>query len=101
MKSPDLLAIGVILMFVLIAFSNAFSDIPYKINYQGKLTNPDGTNVRDSTYTMTFTIYDSCIGGNVKWQETQSVVVNNGIFSVLLGQVNPIDPSVVPFDMPY
>lgn len=29
------------------------------------------------------------------------MIVKNGIFSVLLGQVNPIDPSVVPFDIPY
>lgn len=102
MKPRKLLIILVILVLVVfVGLSSTLADIPYKINYQGKLTNPDGTNVPDSTYSMTFKIYDACVAGNLKWEETQSVNVNNGIFSVLLGEVYPIDPAVVPFDIPY
>ena len=30
-----------------------------QINFQGKLTNADGTNVADNTYSVVFTLYDA------------------------------------------
>ncbi|UCE08431.1 MAG: hypothetical protein JSW07_10585, partial [bacterium] len=41
-----------------------------------------------------FKIYDSETNGNVLWSETQSVSVVDGLFSVLLGSVTPIQLSV-------
>lgn len=82
-----------ILLTVLI-FSVTSSEVPKMINYQGKLTDPQGVLI-DSTISITFSIYSDSVGGDILWSETQSsVLVQNGIFSVLLGSVNPIPDSV-------
>jgi len=65
------------------------------INYQGKLTTPEGALV-DTTIPMEFYIYPT-IGGPAGplWAETLStVIVEKGVFSVLLGSVNPIPYSI-------
>jgi hypothetical protein len=72
------------------------SAITSLISFQGKLTNPDGTNVTDSNYSIRFRIYtdptaDSanvCNPGTntCKWEETQATVaVSAGLFQVSLG----------------
>lgn len=73
-----------------------------QINFQGKLTNPDGTNVTNGTYSIVFTIYSggtSSGGGTNVWTETQSsVTVTDGIFQVALGSVNATLASAVDFN---
>ena len=40
---------------------------------------------------MAFRLYDAASGGSSLWEETQSVTVgDNGLFSVMLGEVNPM-----------
>jgi hypothetical protein len=59
------------------------------INYQGRLTNPSGAPL-NTTVTMVFRVVDDIgnpLGG---WSEMQSVPVQNGFFSVLLGSVTPL-----------
>ena len=77
------------------AFSTLlYAAVPQMINYQGKITTPAGALV-DTTVQMTFTIYDDSTTGNVLWADTLgSVSVEKGVFSVLLGSVNPIPDSV-------
>lgn len=66
-----------------------------QINFQGKLTNPDGTNVVDGTYSIVFGIYSASSGGSAIWTETQSSVsVTGGIFQVALGSVTSLPGSV-------
>lgn len=70
------------------------------IHFQGKLTNPDGTNVTDGTYSILFTVYDGGTdtgGGTNVWSETQSTTVSNGIFDVYLGSVNTTLGTAVDF----
>ena len=70
-----------------------------RLNYQGRLVDPStGNPVPDDGYSMVFTIYDAESDGNVKWTETQTVTVTNGLFNVLLGSQTPLDASV--FDGP-
>lgn len=65
------------------------------ISYQGTLTNPAGTPI-EGTVTMKFALYDAASGGNVVWgPETQSVDVDTGLFHVLLGSVQSIDPAAL------
>ena len=59
--------------------------VPPMINYQGKLRQPDGTAVVDSTYDVQFSIYDVSTGGTPLWSETQSIQVNGGKFATLIG----------------
>ena len=72
------------------------------INFQGKLTNPDGTNVTNGNYSIRFRIYtdptadtaDPC-ANSCLWEETQATVaVNDGIFRVALGSVASLPGSV-------
>lgn len=73
----------------------AFAEVPQMINYQGKLTKPDSPFPPDTTVSITFTIYDDSTNGIPLWQEFQpSVQAKYGIFSVLLGSVDPIPDTV-------
>lgn len=77
---------------------NAKADIPRSINYQGKITDLAGTPAADGTYTAEFRIYDVESGGTPLWDETQSVILSGGLYSVLLGGVTPL---YLVFDRPY
>jgi hypothetical protein len=70
------------------------TDIPHVLSYQGVLTDPAGNPVPDSSYQITFSIYDSSTGGTLLWSETQTVQVTGGRFNVLLGSVNPLSLEV-------
>ena len=65
--------------------------IPKMFSYQGRLTDTLGNPVPTDTYQLTFRLYTQPIGGTPFWSETQRVLVKEGLFSVLLGAVNPIN----------
>ncbi|MFH1245214.1 MAG: hypothetical protein V1662_01890 [Candidatus Omnitrophota bacterium] len=72
--------------------------VPEMIRYQGKLT---GTNAAplNGKYNITLRLYNAASAGTLLWSETQQQVeVANGIFTVLLGSVAPLD---LAFDEPY
>ena len=86
-KSFVLLVMGTVIFFLC---SVSSADVPDSINYQGKLTTGTGGCLND-TVQMIFTIYSDSLGTSAEWTETQNnVVVKEGIFSVLLGSVNPL-----------
>lgn len=102
-----LLVIALILYtFYMIPSAQASVGINNQINFQGKLVNPNGTNVADGIYNLQFKIYqdgDGVLGGGdetLKWTETrlrnnsQGVSVTNGIFQVNLGSVNAFGSSI-------
>ena len=92
--------LGAICLCLLLA-SAAFAEVPQMINYQGKITTPQGALI-DTSISMTFAIYTDSIGTDSLWSETQfAVVVEKGIFSVLLGSVNPIPDSVFSGEVRY
>ena len=70
--------------------------IPKKINYQGYLTDPQGT-ATDGTVSIVFFIYSQSSGGTALWTEAQTVTVTDGMFSTNLGDTTPI---TLPFDAP-
>jgi len=85
----------VVLFFVAFAWSDP---IPHLINYQGVLTD-DAGNPLNAPQNLTFRIYNLESGGSRLWGETQNnVPVENGLFNVILGSVNPLD---LPFDEDY
>jgi len=98
-----ILILSLTLSFSLCALS--FADIPHLINYQGKLTDKDNKPVADGTYPVTFRIYDAETAGNLLWEEKWDgasgrplVSAYKGIFSVMLGGVNPLN---LDFSKPY
>ncbi len=75
--------------------TRASAAINPQINFQGKLTNPDGTNVTNGTYSIGFRIFTVPSGGSNVWSETQpSVTVTDGVFRVALGSITPLPGSV-------
>jgi len=66
--------------------------IPTLIDFQGKLTD-NNNNAQAGSFNMTFIIYTQSTGGAILWQENKLVTVTGGIFSTLLGSVNPINTS--------
>ena len=64
--------------------------IPRMLSYQGRLTDNSGSPVPNGNYQLTFRLYQQENGGSPFWTETQTVSVQNGLFSVLLGSVTPI-----------
>lgn len=87
-----------IVIFAIVSISrvqHANAAINPQINFQGKLTNTDGTNVTNGTYSIVFSIYTVSSGGSNIWTETQgSVSVTDGIFRVSLGSVTALPGSV-------
>jgi hypothetical protein len=71
-------------------------EVPGMMNYQGRLTGLDGKPVPDGVYSVTFRIYseENAPVEEAVWSETQRVNVEGGLFSVLLGSVNPITADV-------
>lgn len=99
MKSKAILSLVVVSLALSFSYSSA--EVPRMINYQGKITTPQGALI-DTTISMVFTIYDDSAGGSALWTETQtSVAAEKGIFSVLLGSVNPIWDTVFTGDLRY
>ena len=91
----------IIILLLAISFQlsaiSCFADIPHLINYQGKLTDKDNKPI-EGTHAITFRIYDAETSGTLLWEETQSVTIQKGIFSVMLGGVTALN---LAFDKPY
>jgi hypothetical protein len=70
---------------------------PGKLTYQGFLTDVNGTPIGNATPVNTniiFQIYDAATGGTVIWGSQQTVTIDKGHFSALLGEgsANGSDP---------
>jgi hypothetical protein len=62
---------------------------PGMLSFQGFLADADGNPLGKTAPTntiVTFRIFDASTGGNLKWSEQQTVTVDAGHFSVLLGE---------------
>ena len=96
-------AILIIVIMTLLVFATAaHAEIPRYMQFQGKLTETDDTPLIGSQK-LTFRIYDVETGGTPIWSEIHNDVdIENGVFSVLLGGIDPANnPLDVAFDKPY
>ena len=85
------------LFFCLLAFAKN-ANAQATLSVQGSLQNFNGTAVDNGVYDITFKLYTTDNGGTAIWSEVQSVSVVSGVYSVHLGEVNPLDVS---FDQTY
>src|SRR5688572_20548 len=85
---------AVFLLLAWLAAGSVFA-APRAISFQGRLTD-SSSNPLTGTYSIQFSIWDTGpgAGGTQLWSETQSINADNGIFSVLLGTVSALSPSV-------
>lgn len=90
-------------MLACFAFSTpvkALQTVPYKMNFQGRVTDASGNALANGTYNMKFRIYDALTAGTLQWSEQRAnsastgVTVTNGLFSVQLGDVTSLPISI-------
>lgn len=88
--SARLLSAAIILVLVC---GSVDAQVPRLLNYQGRLTSA-ATPV-DTAVSITFTLYADSTGAATVWTETHpAVLVDDGLFAVLLGSVTPLPPGV-------
>ena len=83
------LAVGAIALGQAEQFHAADANPPERMTYQGYLVDGNGDPLGNSAsvnYDVIFRIYDAKSGGTKLWTEQQTVTVNKGYFSVLLGE---------------
>jgi hypothetical protein len=73
------------------------AQIPHRLSYQGFLKTSAGAPVT-TTVPISFRIYDVAVNGVALYSENQSVLVTNGVFSVVIGSITPLS---LAFDVPY
>jgi hypothetical protein len=81
-------------MWACLPAGQATAAITDYISFQGKLTNSDGTNVTNNSYSIVFSIYSVASGGSAVWTETKSVTVTDGLFQTNLGDTTTLPGSV-------
>lgn len=70
------------------------------MNFQGRLTDSSGNPMAAGSYNMKFRIYDAASSGTLLWSEDRlisagnGVAVTNGLFSVQLGEVSTLSPTL-------
>ena len=69
---------------IICVVSILLATIPQVLNYQGKLVDSEGVGLNE-TLPITFKLYTSETGGESLWTETQTVLINKGLFSTILG----------------
>jgi len=84
-----------------IAFSvSSTAQIPRTLSYQGVLTDTLGNPKPKGIYAFTMRLYETSTGGSPIWIELKNLSVSRGLFSTILGDQTPFDPSIR-FDRQY
>jgi hypothetical protein len=79
------------LLIILISVSIYSQTFPQIVNFQGVLKDENGNFYPDGQYEIKINIYNSETGGSSLWDETQNVNLEDGIFSIQIGDVNPLN----------
>ena len=88
-RNIAVLAVGAIALGQAEQIHAADANPPERMTYQGYLVDGNGDPLGNSApvnYDVVFRIYDAKSGGTKLWTEQQTVTVNKGYFSVLLGE---------------
>ena len=76
-----------------VSSADAAITVPDELTEQGRLLDANGVPV-SGTVTLVFTLYDASMGGKTLWTETDSVMLDSGYYSVVLGEVTPLPAGV-------
>ncbi len=81
--------------------AEAAQSIPYKVNFQGRLTDNSGNIMPDGQYNIKFRIFDDPSAGSNVWQEDwvrgaadRRITVENGLFNIQFGTYTALSPSL-------
>jgi hypothetical protein len=92
------LAFVMVSLFVLALTANTAhaSGCPNLLNYQGRLTESDGTPVADEPHSFTFALFTTPTGGSPIWSESIDLTTTDGLFTHLLGSVTALPADLFP-----
>lgn len=83
--------LSIITLITIVLLCTTALAVPPQMTYQGRLLDDSG-NPLTGTFEMQFTIYSDPDGTSPIWTENYPAVsVTNGLFSVILGSVNPLE----------
>jgi len=71
--------------------SSVSATVPRRLSYQGLLTKANGRAVKDGSYPVTFRLWTELEGGTKFWEEEQTLDIDDGIISAILGATSPIE----------
>jgi hypothetical protein len=81
--------------------AQAVQSVPYKINFQGRLTDASGNILANGTYNMKLRLYTAATSGTNAWEEDRifgspdkRVTVQNGLFNIQLGDYTALTASL-------
>jgi hypothetical protein len=89
--------VAVIALTSILSGSSAFTAVPHLINYQGMLTDAEGTPL-NGYYGLLFRIYDDTTEWSIVWEDSLYAQVSQGLFNVILGSHYALN---LAFDKPY
>lgn len=78
----------------------AEAQVPRHLNFQGRLADINKV-PQTGTFSVTFTLWDALTSGTQCFSEIQSVPVNSGLFSVLIGSATSGGIGTCDFSKPY
>ncbi len=84
--------------FLVAAVQPGEATVPHTLSYQGVLQDGAGNPVPDGNYSLTIRLYSASAGGTALWTESQTVAVQHGVFSTVLGNTTAL---TLPFDTRY
>ncbi|MBN2494265.1 MAG: hypothetical protein JXR96_06730 [Deltaproteobacteria bacterium] len=79
--------------WVVLGALESLAAAPPYLPVQGVLTDTEGEPI-DGSIEIRFALYDTDTGGQALWSETQTVLVEGGLFSVYLGMQSQLDLSL-------
>lgn len=85
--------VAVTLLFVSVGhWQSSAQTVPRLLQYDGRLMNDESPVA--GTFDVRFALYPTLEGGEPVWSENHELTIDGGLFSVLLGSINPLPPAV-------
>ena len=94
--------IPIVVLLSLVCVNSSYATIQSHLNFQGFLVKSDGEPVTDGAYDLTVSLWDGPDDGtaNKLWDESHSVTVTRGVYSLSLGANKPF-PYTMTFTSQY
>lgn len=87
-------SIFIFLIFIAVAAEMPAQVSTPRIRTQGTLKDAAGAALPNGTRSITFKLFNVSGGGTALWEETANVTISGGIYTHLLGSVNPLNPAI-------
>lgn len=83
-----------VLPLILLYLTACAAKLTPNLSHQGQLLNASGNPVADGNYEIVYNIFQASSGGSAVYTETDTVAVENGLFTNTLGLNTTIDPTI-------